>query len=124
MAEETPPEAEAAEPGKKSGLAAMVPLIGGIVGGLALGATLGFTMLGPRLAHKSQPAPVVAAAPASNSIDDDEFEALLDQLHGSGAPASAGGAIDDDEFEALLDNLHGKGGTPGQASASAPTAAA
>ncbi|MGN6235448.1 chemotaxis protein CheA [Dyella sp.] len=76
-----------------------------------------------------EPAPVAVAAPTSNTIDDDEFEALLDQLHGSGtpapvvAPAPAGGAIDDDEFEALLDNLHGKGGTPGQAAASAPTAA-
>lgn len=60
MAEETPPEAEAAEPGKKSGLAAMTPVIGVIVGGLALGATLGFTILGPKLAHKSAPAPVVA----------------------------------------------------------------
>ncbi len=77
-----------------------------------------------------EPAPVAVAAPTSNTIDDDEFEALLDQLHGGGAPAPvvaapapAGGAIDDDEFEALLDNLHGKGGTPGQAAASAPTAA-
>lgn len=62
-------------------------------------------------------------------ITEDEFEALLDELHGTGgapgaaaktaAPASspasqsaaAGGSEDitDDEFEALLDELHGKG---------------
>ena len=68
-------------------------------------------------------------------ITDDEFEALLDQLHGkgqfAGAPAedettkadtdtsggsekSAGDAdlISDDEFENLLDELHGKGAGP------------
>ncbi|AWB67388.1 chemotaxis protein CheA [Saccharobesus litoralis] len=72
-----------------------------------------------------------------DEITDDEFEALLDELHGSGrgpsvtssvettstsaptpsAPPSAismdvGGSdedITDDEFEALLDELHGKG---------------
>ncbi len=87
-------------------------------------------------------APEVAAVherPSSNdsgSIEDiteDEFEALLDELHGGGAPgrpaqpeAAAAKAeskhikpeeasatdsddITDDEFEALLDELHGKG---------------
>lgn len=60
-----------------------------------------------------------------NEISDDEFESLLDALHGSGTapkavevakPAkSSKGAevssdeITDDEFEALLDELHGKG---------------
>ncbi|MBD1389843.1 chemotaxis protein CheA [Neiella sp. HB171785] len=61
-----------------------------------------------------------------DDITDDEFEALLDNLHGSGgtptpvspAPAetpavesaaSSGDDISDDEFEALLDELHGKG---------------
>ncbi|MDC8830510.1 chemotaxis protein CheA [Alteromonas gilva] len=61
-------------------------------------------------------------------ISEDEFEALLDELHGTGgAPgaasaakqatpkaeasvaASGGDDITDDEFEALLDELHGKG---------------
>ena len=78
---------------------------------------------------------------SSDSIEDiteEEFEALLDELHGSGAPgktkatestakatesASSGSStsanasngdssdedITDDEFEALLDQLHGKG---------------
>ncbi len=58
----------------------------------------------------------------SDSIDEiteDEFEALLDELHGkpkqkaeAPAPAPAapsGDDISDDEFEALLDELHGKG---------------
>ncbi|MHA6205521.1 chemotaxis protein CheA [Dyella soli] len=72
-------------------------------------------------------APPVAPPPADGSIDDAEFEALLDSLYGNGgvpgAPAaspSSPGAISDDEFEALLDNIHGKGGTPGTAAA-APT---
>lgn len=82
------------------------------------------------------PEPVVEAPAASqsNSIDDitqDEFEKLLDELHGKGAapgakestpavaaepaqPAAAeSGDITDDEFEKLLDELHGKGGAPG-----------
>lgn len=66
-------------------------------------------------------------------ISEDEFEALLDELHGGGAPgrpakpevaaakaeamqvapeqaaASDSDDITDDEFEALLDELHGKG---------------
>lgn len=84
----------------------------------------------------------------SGEITEDEFEALLDQLHGGGqhggipsdqpieAQAGAGSeaspaveygmgdgeAITEDEFEALLDQLHGTGGpssvTPKKASAS------
>ncbi|WP_032094420.1 MULTISPECIES: chemotaxis protein CheA [unclassified Alteromonas] len=87
-----------------------------------------------------------APAPASSGgdideISEDEFEALLDELHGSSAPgksapgqsatgtkseakasaapssdvtspdvsSSSGDDITDDEFEALLDDLHGKG---------------
>jgi len=62
-------------------------------------------------------APAAAAAPAaggSDLITDDEFEALLDQLHGGNAPTAIAPAkkadedlISDDEFEALLDQLHG-----------------
>lgn len=55
-----------------------------------------------------------------DEITDDEFEQLLDELHGSGvrpsqvaeapkADAKVDGDITDDEFEALLDELHGKG---------------
>ena len=81
-------------------------------------------------------APVTSA---STDITDDEFEAILDQLHGKGSfipgqtepaapvaasakpaaaptPAKAAGKagddISDDEFESLLDELHGKGKAP------------
>ena len=88
----------------------------------------------------SEPAVVetaAAGAPGGDEISEDEFEALLDELHGKGrhggAPTTASGApavaasgdeITDDEFEALLDQLHGKGqhaGVP-SAAAQAPTA--
>jgi len=40
----------------------------------------------------ANPPPVVAAAPADgNAISDDEFEALLDSLHGTAAPGAASG---------------------------------
>ncbi|WP_260259446.1 chemotaxis protein CheA [Vibrio intestinalis] len=84
------------------------------------------------------PEPVVeapAAEVSSGSIDEitqDEFEKLLDELHGKGsapsapaasAPAPAApsapagdmsGDITDDEFEKLLDELHGVGKGPGE----------
>ncbi|MDT3528676.1 chemotaxis protein CheA [Stenotrophomonas pavanii] len=73
-------------------------------------------------------APVAAAAPAAGSSDlitDDEFEALLDQLHGGNAPTAVApakkadnGLISEDEFEALLDQLHG-GAAPGAKPAAA-----
>jgi len=65
---------------------------------------------------------------ASDEISEDEFDALLDQLHGEGkhggvpevnkttepeapaaAPPSGDGDITEDEFDALLDQLHGTG---------------
>ena len=76
------------------------------------------------------PAPKPVSAPSGDGnideISEDEFEALLDELHGKGgapttssaepsaaaAPAaetSGSEDITDDEFEALLDELHGKG---------------
>jgi len=74
-----------------------------------------------------------AAAPAAGGdlITDDEFEALLDQLHGGNAPTAVAppkkaddGLISEDEFEALLDQLHG-GAVPGaKPVAAAPLAAA
>lgn len=100
------------------------------------------------------PEPVVetpaAEISASSSIDDitqDEFERLLDELHGKGGsptkatakpamtvvetPATApsdlpSSDITDDEFEKLLDELHGvgKGPSAGDAAAPAPTEAA
>ncbi len=77
------------------------------------------------------PAPVAqqvaepAAPAAGDEITDDEFEQLLDSLHGAKsdataavtpppasappAPVAASDEITDHEFEALLDQLHGKG---------------
>lgn len=62
---------------------------------------------------------------SSNDITDDEFEALLDELHGNGrfatsepaapivsVPAVASDDITEDEFEKLLDELHGAGNRP------------
>lgn len=66
--------------------------------------------------------PVSSAESSIDEITDDEFERLLDELHGPGkAPAITAsniasvpssdvvGDITDDEFEALLDQLHGAG---------------
>ncbi|GGM02926.1 chemotaxis protein CheA [Pseudomonas asuensis] len=85
----------------------------------------------------NEPASVEAVSPAvpasGDEITDDEFESLLDQLHGKGkfdgaaavapsepakaaAPApKSGDEITDDEFESLLDQLHGKGKFDGAA---------
>ncbi|PBP54496.1 chemotaxis protein CheA [Pseudomonas syringae] len=66
-------------------------------------------------------AAAVAEPAAGDEITDDEFEQLLDSLHGSSpvsaapaqapaaAAAPAGDEITDQEFESLLDQLHGKG---------------
>lgn len=82
------------------------------------------------------------AAPAAQSdeITEDEFEALLDQLHGSSAPnvpssaaskaepvaratSGSGDLITDDEFENLLDELNAKKKTGGGVAAVAVSAA-
>lgn len=77
------------------------------------------------------PAPVVVpqeiqpqeeASNSSDEMSEDEFERLLDELHGGGSPsaspapaketavsAESSGDISDDEFESLLDELHGQG---------------
>lgn len=70
------------------------------------------------------PAPVATATASSGDlITDDEFEALLDTLHGGTAPTAVAkkkddGLIGEDEFEALLDQLHG-GAAPGAQSVAA-----
>ena len=83
----------------------------------------GFAPADAPVAAPVRAAAPVAAAAGGDMISDDEFEALLDQLHGDGVPgtqAAAPAMIDDDEFEALLDQLHG-GAAPGVAT---PAAAA
>ncbi|SEA49151.1 chemotaxis protein CheA [Alkalimonas amylolytica] len=92
-----------------------------------------------------EPEPVASATDTSDSIDDideDEFERLLDELHGGKAPGQSSapsqsmvdpdlqGDMTDEEFEAILDQLHGKGSfraeaeTPAAASKPAATAPA
>ncbi|MBL4942704.1 MAG: chemotaxis protein CheA [Colwellia sp.] len=67
--------------------------------------------------------PVVETASDSSDMSEDEFERLLDELHGGGSPSAPpavkkpsvssdiaeGNEISDDEFESLLDELHGQG---------------
>ena len=85
------------------------------------------------------PEPVAEAAAQGASgeeITEDEFESLLDELHGPGqhggvppaAPGKAPGGeeITEEEFESLLDELHGKGrhgGAPAAAADGAPAPA-
>jgi two-component system chemotaxis sensor kinase CheA len=83
------------------------------------------------------------SAQDSDEITEDEFEALLDQLHGKSAPGAASSTkepgkdspskdkqdaatgdagddlITDDEFESLLDQLHGSGKAPAASDKSA-----
>ncbi len=70
----------------------------------------------PEPEPEPEPEPVIEEPTSDNSeeeISDDEFEALLDNLHGGSptpaapAPSSDTDDISDDEFEALLDELHG-----------------
>ncbi|RDK86556.1 UNVERIFIED_ORG: two-component system chemotaxis sensor kinase CheA [Idiomarina abyssalis] len=81
-------------------------------------------------AEETDPEPEPAAEESSSDsideIQDDEFEALLDELHGEGKgpgkedkPAASkpkvnedSDEISDDEFESLLDELHGSGKAP------------
>jgi len=77
-----------------------------------------------------------SAAGNSDLITDDEFENLLDEIHGKGkhsvaadnkpadaqketqaAAAADDGLITDDEFEAMLDQMHGKNKGPGSTAA-------
>ncbi|WP_061039276.1 chemotaxis protein CheA [Vibrio coralliirubri] len=94
------------------------------------------------------PEPLIAPEPTTESsninassvddISEDEFERLLDELHGKGGsptapsaptpppapaapqPVADSGDITDDEFEKLLDELHGAGKSPTAASSTPP----
>lgn len=91
------------------------------------------------LAMSSPEPPEPDPAEMADIITEDEFEALLDQLHGEGKSPTTGPAADsdeitEDEFEALLDQLHGEGkfgegvtataAKAGESSAEQPSAAA
>jgi two-component system chemotaxis sensor kinase CheA len=123
------------DPTKMDALLEALDLLNAMMDALRSGASM--AMPPPALLQRLMPGAVapapapppvaapVAAPPADGSIDDSEFEALLDSLYGTAAPgtvppaAPAPATINDDEFEALLDNLHGTA-APG---ASAPAAA-
>jgi len=75
-----------------------------------------------------------ASSDESGSVDDiteEEFESLLDELHGSGKGPAAqpsgestsadSDEITDDEFESLLDDLHGAGSFGASAEAASPS---
>jgi len=86
----------------------------------------------------SRPSPVSSAdakRPVSDDITEEEFDRLLDELHGKGKhggvpdaavlktpDAKSDGEITEEEFERLLDELHGKGKHAGLPSAGAPEA--
>lgn len=65
-----------------------------------------------------------------DDISEDEFDALLDELHGDAAPgsktnkavnsSSSSDDISEDEFEALLDELHGNAAPGAKAASSSP----
>ncbi|MFC1684910.1 chemotaxis protein CheA [Pseudomonadota bacterium] len=94
----------------------------------------------PETAAAEQELAEEASTEAGDEISEDEFEALLDQLHGKGkhggapvaepqpvaeaAPTATGDEISEDEFEALLDQLHGKGKHGGAPTQSQPEAKA
>ena len=96
-------------------------------------------LLGGDDAETASTSSEAAPAAASDDISEDEFESLLDTLHGGAAPGSSAPAaetvkatpakagsddIDEAEFEALLDELHGKGKGPTVAAEGASPAAA
>ena len=72
------------------------------------------------------PEPAIVESDSNDEMSEDEFERLLDELHGGGSPSAAASPseveapesspplgnddeISDDEFENLLDELHGQG---------------
>jgi len=76
------------------------------------------TQSSPPQEDVSQKPSTNVAAVTGDEITDDEFENILDQIHGKGKhgggstldrKASGGDDISDDEFEALLNELHGDG---------------
>ncbi|MBU6248994.1 MAG: chemotaxis protein CheA, partial [Xanthomonadaceae bacterium] len=130
------------DPPRMDALLEALDLLQSMMAALAAGASMDMPPAGllARLTPgkpKPAPAPAPVAPPpqaAAGTIDDSEFEALLDSLYGNAAPGAVtpppaapapSGSIGDDEFEALLDQLHG-GAVPGSqppAASAAPVAA-
>ncbi|PFG55664.1 two-component system chemotaxis sensor kinase CheA [Vibrio sp. ES.051] len=96
------------------------------------------SVVAPEAVTEEPAAPVADSSVGSvDEITQDEFEKLLDELHGKGSapsaipPASVAASepeqssalesddITDDEFERLLDELHGAGNSPSTAESSA-----
>ncbi|MDB1123318.1 chemotaxis protein CheA [Vibrio algarum] len=96
--------------------------------GSAPGASASSSETPAPVAPTPTPAPAPSTSASAGDITDDEFEKLLDELHGKGsapgsteptpvAPVASSPTIDedlmsDDEFEKLLDELHGTGKGP------------
>jgi len=87
------------------------------------------------LKSTSSSEPKVAVAPSSDDITEEEFESLLDELHGKNKAPSApleaqakpadSDDISEEEFDKLLDEIHGKGKGPvGSVAAPPPSAKA
>ena len=119
----------ALEPAQMDALLEALDLLNAMMDALARGTPMPQapdSLLQRLQAPAAAPAPTRATAmPATHDdgIGDDEFEALLDNLHGQGgAPGAPAGSIDDSEFEALLDHLYGRGGAPGQPAVAADAA--
>jgi two-component system, chemotaxis family, sensor kinase CheA len=83
------------------------------------------------LKSTSSSEPVVPVTPSSDDITEEEFESLLDELHGKNkSPSVAPEAqvkpaesddMSEEEFDRLLDEMHGKGNGPaGSVTESAP----
>jgi len=83
-----------------------------------------------------KPVETVEASSSGDEMSEDDFEKLLDELHGSGSVSSEPTAakpqasldgssdeISDDEFESLLDELHGQGAFSADAGDTATSAA-
>ena len=132
---------EMPEPAEPALLQALEALAGADSGDVQASVTPAPQEPAPATPEATAGAVAKGTAPGGDDITEDEFEALLDQLHGKGrhggVPSGVGDAasnggrrsgeeITEQEFESLLDELHGKGrhgGVPSTASAAPEQAA-
>ena len=99
MAEEKTDTTAAAEPAKKGGIMGMLPMIGGIVGGVVVGTTVGFLLLGPRM------------APASSAPSAKAEEAKHDEKKGEHGEGKGGETAPIYMIDNLIVNSAGSGGS-------------